>query len=127
MKESKEMALAGELREMIAFGWTDSEAHENEDAFLDRIGEYADGLTKDDIYRVWNIVWEQERRMFTYRVYKMTDSAAANGLDWDKAIWEGETETVEEIEIPEGEDVEKYMRINFPQYCDSDIYGWEVC
>lgn len=124
---NKEMALAGELREMIAFGWTNSEAHENEDAFLDRIGEYTDGLTKDDIYRVWNIVWEQERRTFTYRVYKMTDAATENGLDWDKAIWEGEVETVDEIEIPEDENVYQYIYIHFPMYSDTDVYGWEVC
>ena len=59
LKDGKEMDLAGELDEMIALGWTDEEAKDNPEAFLDRIGEeYKEGLTEEDIWRVWANVWE---------------------------------------------------------------------
>lgn len=59
LKGRKEMDLAGELDEMIALGWTDEEARANPEAFLDRIGEeYKEGLTEEDIWRVWDNVWE---------------------------------------------------------------------
>ena len=58
MKDRKEMDLAGELDEMIALGWTE-EAKDDPEAFLDRIGEeYKEGLTEEDIWRVWKNVWE---------------------------------------------------------------------
>lgn len=57
-KDRKEMDLAGELDEMIALGWTDEEARANPEAFLDRIGEYKEGLTEEDIWRVWKNVLE---------------------------------------------------------------------
>ena len=59
LKDRKEMDLAGELDEMIALGWTDEEAKADPEAFLDRIGEeYKEGLTEEDIWRVWDNVWE---------------------------------------------------------------------
>ena len=59
LKDRKEMDLAGELDEMIALGWTEEEAKDDPEAFLDRIGEeYKEGLTEEDIWRVWNNVWE---------------------------------------------------------------------
>lgn len=59
LKDRKEMDLAGELDEMIALGWTDEEARANPEAFLDRIGEeYKEGLTEEDIWRVWKNVLE---------------------------------------------------------------------
>ena len=61
LKDRKEMDLAGELDEMIALGWTDEEAKDNPEAFLDRIGEeYKEGLTEEDIWRVWKNVLEIE-------------------------------------------------------------------
>ncbi len=54
-----EELLAGELDEMIALGWTDEEARENEDAFFERIGNYTEVLTADDIWRVWQNVLDQ--------------------------------------------------------------------
>lgn len=57
-----EEALAGEFREMIALGWTDEEARTNEEMFFDRIGSYADGLTKDDVWRVWDNVYNDIRQ-----------------------------------------------------------------
>lgn len=59
-KEYKEEMLAGELREMIALGWTPEDAEENPEAFLERIGQYADGLSEADVWRVWEAVLEQE-------------------------------------------------------------------
>ena len=59
IKDGLEQDLAGELREMISLGWTDEEAQDDEDAFLDRIGEFAEGLDEDDVWRVWRQVWEQ--------------------------------------------------------------------
>lgn len=54
----------------------------------------------------------------THRVYKMTNEAWENGMDWDTAIFNGEIETVKEfdtigeaIEFYEnelGEDFDKY-------------------
>lgn len=57
-KDRKEELLAVELYEMVALGWTDEEARENEDAFFDRIGDYADGLTKEEVWEVWEHVIE---------------------------------------------------------------------
>ena len=59
IKDGLEQDLAGELDEMIALGWTDEEAKDNPEAFLDSIGEeYKEGLTEEDIWRVWKNVWE---------------------------------------------------------------------
>ena len=54
----------------------------------------------------------------THRVFKLTDKAIENGYDWDRAIAEGEIETVEEFETYE-EAVEAFN----DRYIDSDIYG----
>lgn len=60
-KDRKMELLAGELFEMVAFGWTDEEARENEELFFERIGDYANGLTKEDVWEVWqNVVDEVE-------------------------------------------------------------------
>ena len=59
IKDGLEQDLAGELDEMIALGWTEEEAKDDPEAFLDRIGEeYKEGLTDEDIWRVWKNVWE---------------------------------------------------------------------
>ena len=48
--------LAGELFEMVSLGWTDEEARADEDAFFERIGDYAEGLTREEVWDVWNNV-----------------------------------------------------------------------
>lgn len=53
-----EATLAATLREMIAQGWTDSEAHDNKEAFFHRIGYVADRFTEDQVYEVWEYVYE---------------------------------------------------------------------
>ena len=59
IKDGLEQDLAGELDEMIALGWTEEEAKDDPETFLDRIGEeYKEGLTEEDIWRVWKNVWE---------------------------------------------------------------------
>ena len=59
IKDGLEQDLAEELDEMIALGWTEEEAKDDPEAFLDRIGEeYKEGLTEEDIWRVWKNVWE---------------------------------------------------------------------
>jgi hypothetical protein len=59
IKDGLEQDLAGELDEMIALGWTEEEAKDDPEAFLDRIGEeYKECLTEEDIWRVWKNVWE---------------------------------------------------------------------
>ena len=59
IKDGLEQDLAGELDEMIVLGWTEEEAKDDPEAFLDRIGEeYKEGLTEEDIWRVWKNVWE---------------------------------------------------------------------
>ena len=55
-KDWLEENLAGELSEMIAFGWTDEEAKADMDAFFERIGTYAIGLTEEEVWKVWQIV-----------------------------------------------------------------------
>lgn len=57
-----EEGLAGELYEMIALGWTDEEAKEDKEAFLERVGyNYTDVLTEDTIWEVWKNVWEESQ------------------------------------------------------------------
>lgn len=60
-KEQALMELAGEMNEMIALGWEEEEAHEDEDAFLGRLGDYAEGLTLEEIWQTWKNVWEIRR------------------------------------------------------------------
>ena len=57
-KEQALMELADEMNEMIALGWEEEEAHEDEDAFLERLGDYAEGLTLEEIWQTWENVWE---------------------------------------------------------------------
>lgn len=57
-KDYIEEVLAGELFEMIALGWTDEEAKENKEAFFERIGDYANGLTEEEVWEVWQNAWE---------------------------------------------------------------------
>ena len=52
-KNRQEELLAGELFEMIALGWTDEEARENEEAFFERIDDYAEGFTKEEVWEIW--------------------------------------------------------------------------
>ena len=54
LKEEREMTLAAELYEMIAQGWTDEEAHRKQEAFFERIGNAAEGLTHADVWNVWS-------------------------------------------------------------------------
>ena len=56
----------------------------------------------------------------THRVFTLTDKAIENGYDWDRAIAEGEIETVEEFDNYE-DAVEAYN----DRYNDSDVYGVE--
>ena len=59
-KDYIEEMLAGELFEMIALGWTDEEAKADKDAFFERIGHYANGLTEEEVWEVWHNAWEIE-------------------------------------------------------------------
>ena len=56
--EFKREALAAELDEMIALGWTWQEAKEDEDGFFARIGNLADGIPKEEILEIWKNVYE---------------------------------------------------------------------
>lgn len=55
-KERLEMDCAAEMYEMIAPGWTDEEAREKPEAFLERVG--AEGLTAEEVWKVWEYVWQ---------------------------------------------------------------------
>ena len=57
-KEQALMELADEMNEMIALGWEEEEAREDEDAFLRRLEDYAEGLTLEEIWQTWKNVWE---------------------------------------------------------------------
>ena len=56
----------------------------------------------------------------THRVFTLTAKAIENGYDWDRAIAEGEIETVEEFDSYT-DAVDAYN----DRYNDSDIYGVE--
>ena len=56
--EARREALAAELDEMIALGWTWQEAKEDEDGFFARIGNLADGIPKEEILEIWKNVYE---------------------------------------------------------------------
>ena len=59
-KELLEELLAGQIRELIALGWTKEEVGADEDTFFQVIGKtYTDGLTRDDVMIVFNNVLEQ--------------------------------------------------------------------
>lgn len=59
-RDERQESLAGELFEMKALGWTDEEAKANKEAFYERIGDYANGLTKEEVWEVWKNVCEYE-------------------------------------------------------------------
>jgi hypothetical protein len=52
-KDRRSELLAREIFEMISLGWTDEEAREAEDAFFERIGDYAEGFSKEEVWEVW--------------------------------------------------------------------------
>lgn len=52
-KDRRSELLAGEIFEMISLGWTDEEARENEEAFFERIGDYAEGFAKEEVWEIW--------------------------------------------------------------------------
>lgn len=64
-RDSRQEALAGELSEMFALGWTDEEARADKEAFFERIGDYANGLTEEEIWEVWQNVldYHEEQAM----------------------------------------------------------------
>lgn len=58
--EARREYLAGELDEMISLGWTDEEAKEDEDAFFERIGSFADDIPREEVWEIWKNVWEEK-------------------------------------------------------------------
>lgn len=60
LKEEREMTLAAELYEMMSQGWTDEEAHRKQEAFFERIGNAAEGLTHAEVWNVWSNAWKYE-------------------------------------------------------------------
>lgn len=56
----------------------------------------------------------------THRVYKVTDKAMEQGMNWDEAIYSGEIETVEEFDS-----YEEAVAAFEDRYSDPDIYGAE--
>ena len=57
----------------------------------------------------------------TNRIYKMTENAWQNGMDWDAAIYNGEIETVEEFDS--FEEALEYFENELGG--DSEMYGVE--
>lgn len=55
-----------------------------------------------------------------HRIFKLTETAVQNTMDWDTAIAENEIETVEDFATYE-EAVEAFDRDNY----DTDLYGVE--
>ena len=50
--------MVAEMREMIALGWTYEEAEQNREAFLERLGDTAEGLPWETIWQDWSFTWE---------------------------------------------------------------------
>lgn len=55
-----------------------------------------------------------------HRIFTLSEKAYKEGMDWDKAIYENEIETVEEFDSYE-EAVEAFENGGY----DSDLYGVE--
>lgn len=70
--EARREALAAELDEMVALGWTDEEAKEDEDGFFERIGKFADGISREEVWEIWKNVWE----------YKMEEAEKVSNNYW---------------------------------------------
>ena len=79
----------------------------------------------------YNIITEREKTRkgtkikkevitMTHRIFKVTENAIINSMDWDEAIENGEIETVEEFDSYE-EAVEAFE----DRYNDDQIYGVE--
>lgn len=56
----------------------------------------------------------------THRIFKVTENAIANGMDWDEAIENGEIETVEEFDS-----YEEAVKAFEDRYPDDQVYGVE--
>lgn len=54
------------------------------------------------------------------RIFKLTEKAIETGMDWDKAIYEGEIETFKEFETLE-EALSEYENGDYPE----ELYGCE--
>ena len=57
--DKEERDMAAEMDEMIALGWTDEEAHQNEKAFFERVGYYAKFFKPDEVWMVWRVLWDE--------------------------------------------------------------------
>ena len=57
----------------------------------------------------------------THRIFKMTEKAIENGMDWDEAIYNGEIETVKEFDTIE----EALAYFENELGADSETYGVE--
>ena len=70
MKDRALELLAGEMFEMVSLGWTDEEAKADKEAFFDRLGDYTDGLTDEEVWQTWaNVVSEDLIRVRTEELY----------------------------------------------------------
>ena len=56
----------------------------------------------------------------THRIFKVTDKAIENNMDWDEAIYNGEIETVEEFDS-----YEEAVKAFEDRYADDQVYGVE--
>ena len=56
----------------------------------------------------------------TNRIFKVTETAMLNNMDWDEAIASGEIETVEEFDS-----YEEAVKAFEDRYADDQVYGVE--
>ena len=56
----------------------------------------------------------------TNRIFKVTENAIINNMDWDEAIYNGEIETVEEFDS-----YEEAVKVCEDRYADDQVYGAE--
>ena len=110
---NKRKALGSEFEEMIALGWTDEEAHDNEEGFFERIGDYADGLTHEDVWEVWEAAWE----------YKMEEAERVSNSYYYIYLYNNESITLYKGELDENgeKDRDTEEEILSCRYSDIDV------
>ena len=96
-KELLEELLAGQIRELIALGWTKEEVEADEETFFQVIGkEYTDGLTRDDVMIVFNNVLEQVNDEMTEGIPYWFDpdgiTLYKKTFDGNEEVWSGSYE-----------------------------------
>lgn len=77
-----------------------------------------DGIRSNEATPAQTQKRKRRETKMTNRIYKLTQKAIENEMDWDEAIYDGEIETVEEFE-----DYEEAVKAFEDGGYDPDLYG----